>query len=276
MKFDREGIVTYVSPVLNALDVPQIGSKVSEHDLETLMKVLVQALEEAAGLRPKTQCLQQFVTDKTVALSGKTPVISFSGGVADLIDAPQTDWLEYGDLGVLLGRAIRASKLCKTSYTLGRETLRATVAGAGTYSTELSGSTIYYNNVSFPLQNLPVVALLETDLSADCIKAKTAMYEDGCTAVALRGKNAPTYEEILLLADLLAESLGARSNPLVAVLEADMAKALGQALRCRLGPEKEIVCLDGLHIPEGSYLDIGAPVAGGAAIPVVIKTLAFI
>jgi len=54
-----------------------------------------------------------------------------------------------------------------------------------------------------------------------------------------------------------------------------MAKALGQALRCKLGRDTPIVCLDGLHIPEGSFLDIAEPVAGGAAVPVVVKTLAF-
>ena len=37
------------------------------------------------------------------------PVVSFSGGVADCIDAPPDDWKAYGDIGVLLGRAIAAS-----------------------------------------------------------------------------------------------------------------------------------------------------------------------
>ena len=54
-----------------------------------------------------------------------------------------------------------------------------------------------------------------------------------------------------------------------------MGKALGQALRLRLGPQARLVCLDGLHIPEGSYLDIAAPIGSGAALPVVVKTLAF-
>lgn len=50
-----------------------------------------------------------------------------------------------------------------------------------------------------------------------------------------------------------------------------MAKALGQALATRLpGP---LLCLDGLELPDGSFLDVAAPVAGGAAYPVVKKTL---
>ena len=54
-------------------------------------------------------------------------------------------------------------------------------------------------------------------------------------------------------------------------LEQDMAKALGQALSLRLGPEQTILCLDSLSLAEGSYLDVGNPV--GPALPVIIRTL---
>lgn len=62
--------------------------------------------------------------------------------------------------------------------------------------------------------------------------------------------------------------------PLVVVTEQDMAKALGQALGALL-PRRPLLCLDGLHVPAGGYLDVAAPVGGGAAVPVVVKTLAF-
>jgi ethanolamine utilization protein EutA len=50
-----------------------------------------------------------------------------------------------------------------------------------------------------------------------------------------------------------------------------MAKALGQALALRLGNSAEILCIDRVRLPEGSYLDVGMPV--GPAFPVVVKTL---
>ena len=66
--------------------------------------LLTEVLEEAAGLRPKTERLSRFITDKTVKLPSETVMLSFSGGVADLIrESSQQPYL-YGDLGVLLGR----------------------------------------------------------------------------------------------------------------------------------------------------------------------------
>ena len=50
-------------------------------------------------------------------------------------------------------------------------------------------------------------------------------------------------------------------------------KLLGQALAVQVdGP---LLCLDGVGVDNGDYIDIGSPVAGGAVLPVVIKTLVF-
>ena len=51
-----------------------------------------------------------------------------------------------------------------------------------------------------------------------------------------------------------------------------MGKALGQAVGCLL-PGAPLVSLDSVLLPDGAYLDIGAPLAGGQVLPVVIKTL---
>jgi ethanolamine utilization protein EutA len=59
--------------------------------------------------------------------------------------------------------------------------------------------------------------------------------------------------------------------PILICLEQDMAKALGQALALRSGPDRQILCIDRVKVGEGSFLDIGAPV--GPALPVVVKTL---
>ena len=56
------------------------------------------------------------------------------------------------------------------------------------------------------------------------------------------------------------------------MVRSDMGKALGQALGTLL-PGTGLVCLDGVSLRDGAYLDIGTPVAHGQALPVVIKTL---
>ena len=40
-------------------------------------------------------------------------------------------------------------------------------------------------------------------------------------------------------------------------------------------PGVPLLCLDGVQLPPGSYLDVAAPIAGGQVLPVVIKTLVF-
>jgi len=63
-----------------------------------------------------------------------------------------------------------------------------------------------------------------------------------------------------------------------------MAKVLGQTMMAIKGMDTfdsqrkrddGIVCLDGIHLEEGDYIDIGRPVAGGSVLPVVVKTLVF-
>ena len=210
-------------------------------------------------------------------------VLLFTSELADLIEADRQDDFAFGDLGVLLGRAIRRSRLWTVPHRLGRETIRATVVGAGSYATELSGSTVYYRGVDFPLQDLPSVRLEQGDLEngetlSRAVAGQWALLDQtGPAALSLEGWSAPTFVQVSGLARALAAALEPRLGPempLVVVTEQDMAKALGQALGALL-PRRPLLCLDGLHVPAGGYLDVAAPVGGGAAVPVVVKTLAF-
>ena len=116
----------------------------------------------AAGLR-QGEIPPSLLTNRQIPLPPGQITLSFSGGVADLIRQTPPDAFAYGDIGVLLGRAIRRSALCQGDYVLGEETIRATVIGAGCHSTQLSGSTVFARDVRFPLQNLPVLALTDQE-----------------------------------------------------------------------------------------------------------------
>ena len=265
VKFSESGAVTYLSPVLAGLTAMEVGQVPTREERKALADLLTQALEMAAGRRAATDLLEKLMTEeagKPWIPPEEDVVISFSGGVADCVGKDIPD-LAFGDLGPELGRAIRNSRLCSGEYVLGAETIRATVIGAGCHSTQLSGSTVYHQNVRFPLKNLPVVEI------ADISQIRQVMKEgEEKRILSLKGMVPPTYEQIATLAKAICQQM---APPVFLCLQPDMAKALGQALALKLPREAPILCLDGLRVREGSYLDIGAPVGG--AMPVVVKTL---
>ena len=260
LKLDEGGTICYVSPVLSGIYDEKMGNRSSPARLEQLAAVLVSALEMAAGLRQRTELLDRLWTKESGPVWPSPPaecVISFSGGVADCIKKDDPDFA-FGDIGPILGRAIRKSRLCAGEYRLGDETIRATVIGAGSHSTQLSGSTVFYRNISFPMKNLPVV----TNVSA-------LSGLDSPGVLALPGFGEAHYDRITALADEITDNWPAQ--PIFLVLEADIAKALGNALALRLPEERPILCIDQVQLEENSYLDVGVPL--DHAIPIVVKTL---
>ena len=280
VKLDKQGRVTYLSSVLDGLTDLKNGDFAGE-ELKKIAEKLVSALEMAAGLREPTDLLEKLWTKETVIARSEatwqspsdfenlmgiaTPVcgparndtknvLSFSGGVADCIETDHGD-LEFGDMGPVLGRAIRKSRLCAGEYVLGTETIRATVIGAGCHSAQLSGSTVYTRNVKFPLKNLPVYPLGDSMTEA--------------AGVLVVEEQPSGYSEITKLAQRVLCSYP--KGPLYLAMERDMAKALGQALALKMEAERPLLCLDRLKLRPGDYLDVNAPV--GPALPVVIKTL---
>ena len=265
VKFSEKGAVTYLSPVISELTAMKPGEIPTLEEQEALAQQLTMALEMAAGRREKGLLLSKLMTQEAAQPwqpPGEEVVVSFSGGVADCIG---TDFpaLEFGDLGPVLGRKIRESSLCRGEYVLGAETIRATVIGAGCHSAQLSGSTVYHQNVRFPLKNLTVVEI--ADIS-DLSRALAA--REGLTVVSFGGMPSPSYREVVRTAEAILSQI---QPPILLCLQQDMAKALGQALAVRLPRNAEILCIDRIRVGEGSFLDIGAPV--GCAMPVVVKTL---
>lgn len=253
LKRDKMGEITYRSPVLSFM-----GPLSTDEEIRHLAEQMAEALEMAAGLRPAGELLSRFATEEVTTpwwIPKEPVVISFSGGVADCIETDHPP-LAFGDIGPTLGKAIRESRLCRGEYILGKETIRATVIGAGCHSTMLSGSTVFYRNVQFPLKNLPVAEF-----------APGVTYEE--TAVlSIPGEERFSYNRVRQLAEKIAQQV---KGPIYVALQADAAKALGQCLYLLLPPERPICCIDRVKLSQDSFLDIGAPV--GPALPVVVKTL---
>ena len=264
IRLDEAGRICYISPVVQDLFSGRLGQIPTDQQLQHLADILVSALEMVAGLRPQTDLFSKLWTAESSRAAphfpypaGKPPVISFSGGVADCIAQTHSDFA-FADLGPILGRAIRRSRLCQGEYHIGTETIGATVIGAGSHSAQLSGSTVFHQNIPFPLKNLPVVkdmALLS--------------HLDSPGILALPALDAPTYEDITRFARQILTSWP--NSPIYLGMEGDMAKALGGYLALHLPKDTPILCIDRVRLEEGHYLDVGAPVS--TALPVVVKTL---
>lgn len=281
LQVDSQGRIAQLTPGL-ARRFPELepGQQATPQRLEPVLRLLTGTLAWSAGLEPAEGPWVQLVTQ---GANWKPPegveALSFSGGVADCIFTPPVEDFAYGDLGVLLGRAIAACPQLKSlPWVQGNETIRATVVGAGTHTTQVSGSTIFYRQVPFPLKNLPVLSI--QGAGAEEIRRRLDWFADegGLTQVALSltGWPSATWQQVQQTAQTIAQGAAPLLNqglwPVV-VVEQDMAKALGQALAPLVdGP---LLCLDGVSAHQGDYLDIGPPAAQGAVLPVIVKTLAF-
>ena len=114
----------------------------------------------------------------------------------------------------------------------------------------------------------PTLQNFETSSPELAIPTTCSHEQEDSAILAFPGVNSPGYREVAAMAEEIAAGTGGKA---LICLEQDMAKALGQALALRLGPNAEILCIDRVKVSEGSYLDVGAPV--GPALPVVVKTL---
>ncbi len=292
----ENGRVASVFPKIAALareaGVPlAVGDPAGEAALSRLCDCMAGHLMQALRLLPESPSHRALYTNGGSPLPERPAVggVTFSGGVADSVyNETAGGPFRYGDIGVLLGQAVRrqASKL-RLQVLRPAETIRATVVGAGTHTVEVSGSTIAYARGALPLRNLPVLRVPEADepdLAAleESIRSQAALYSPGgdapAAAISLSGKGRSSFAQVQQLAEALVRGAAPflpGPAPLVVVVENDIGKALGNAVKVRVPKDKPVVCIDSVHARSGDYIDIGAPLANGHVVPVVIKTLIF-
>ena len=298
-----QGIITKVSPaaavMAQAAGVSvHIGDRGDEKALSAVTRQMAAALNVYLGVGTDTSAggkadtiLRQIKTpgSSDFPRPEKVQAVFFSGGVADLIYHESADTWAYGDIGVLLGRAIRGSRLFTDfQKTEPGETIRATVVGAGTYTTTISGSTITYSDDIFPLKNIPVIKLDE-ELQEACFAGETepvirriqwvlGQNDEEHFILAMPGKRNPGYTEMKRAAASIRQIMDRvqpPGEPILLVIESDIAKAMGQMIRQQPDLKRQVVAIDSIHVEDGEYVDMGKPMMNGMVIPVVVKTLIF-
>ncbi len=292
-----DGKINYMYPKIekmardNGLPLA-VGKTADVSALHSLCRLMAGYLAEEIGLLPKSDVCRTLYTNDGKGLPEGLPKltgITFSGGVADYIyNASQDDPFRFGDIGVILGWEIKNHPAFSgTSIYQPHETIRATVVGAGTCTTEISGSTILYTPGQLPIKNIPILRISEEDeATAEGVRKSLGfqmpLYSpNGQTeqiAISLSGEHYRSFDSLQLLAEAViagAQDLIASRFPLIVILENDIGKALGHALNVKLQHKKPVICIDGIHAANGDYVDIGEPVYGGHVLPVVVKTLIF-
>jgi ethanolamine utilization protein EutA len=271
----------------------RVGDVVSEHTASGLAAMLCEELTDAIASvvegRPTPVAL--LAPEST---PWKADLMTFSGGVAEYLDG--TDAVDVGDLGASLGRQLRdwtwpeALPSPQLAHSGG---IRATVLGAGQYSTRLSGSTIHVSDVEcLPITGLPVVrvdadahlrdgAVDVPGLAAAVVAAARRDPDrigDRLPLLAICWSGGPRYAAVRGLAeavDRAQRELATAAGPLVVALDADLGQTLGRVLVRELRAARSVVSLDSLDLGDLDYVDVGELIADAGAVPVVVTSLLF-
>jgi ethanolamine utilization protein EutA len=291
------GKIAYIAPKIMELCAASgirlsVGDRAETGVLTRLAGTMTELLEMSVGLRPKSPFYPRILTEqgRDIRLPYPPENICFSGGVADHIYGETAgDPFIYGDIGLILGRAIRESEaFARLKRFSPKETIRATVVGAGSHITEISGSTIDYDPELLPLKNLPILKLSpEDEADAGSMREAIARKMDWFrlegkiqpAAISITAKRSPKFSEIQDMADAIlsgASEMLSAGYPLVVTSENDLAKVLGNTLRARMTRRYPLVSIDSIRVSNGDYIDIGRPAASGNVLPVIVKTLLFV
>ena len=265
IKLDQQQKITYIAPkiqeIINKKGLTlHLGDQATEQNLLPIISELVAVLENSIGLGTQSPVYQLLVTNHPLRKAEELPIVTFSGGVADCLNTTSTNLFKYGDIGLLLGKYLRKSLIFSEKEVLeSAETIRATVVGAGSHTAE----TLTVTELGQRIQEKLNWHRIE---------------ETPQIALAIRGMSNPTFADIQRYGQGIVEglaSLVAEQIPIIVMVDEDMAKALGHALSAHLPKDYPFICLDSVKVENGDYVDIGLPVAEGAVLPVIVKTLVF-
>lgn len=266
-----------------------LGKKISPAERENFAGVMARLLFEIIegnSLSPLAKELMVTPPLERYPGLGRIRYLVFSGGVSEYIY--ERDPVSYGDLGPLLGAAVRQWLDRTSSRKRVREPaegIRATVIGAGEYTIQASGSTSYISSArALPAFGLKVVRPLieEGDSVEAAVRRALAKFDlprfTSGLALAVAFTQQANYQSLRSVAEGIAAVLKESDPPeapLFLVLDQDVAKSLGGILKEELDFPADIVAVDGIDVGDLDYIDIGRPMGASEVLPVTVKSLMF-
>lgn len=286
---DRQGLVSFIhEPAKRILAELDLGNALDRSALERLAERMAALVVEVIEGAPSPLAGQLLMTD-SLRRGHHLDALFISGGVGECLYHPVSDLFAFGDLGPLLAAALRRHPgFAAMPLQEPRQTLRATVIGAGAHTLSLSGSTIWLNYGQLPLRNIPVIQPGLGEAEGDDPATLAAAWELSARrldldparalyALALPADLPVTYRSVVHCAEALAGFAQRHPNgqhPLIVIARQDFGKALGMELQPRLAG-RELAVIDEVVTRDGDYVDIGKSYFGGEIVPLTVKSLAF-
>lgn len=294
IEFEMGRVKSVSAPIQRLIDQKgwtlRVGDDATSQEIKKIIGEMVKILTRTLS--------KTMMSGDEVLLLGHEPnwsrnveVVFVSGGISECIynhEDRADSQAVYDDIGMELAKALsNEMHISEFEWRVPDETVRATVLGAGTQTTNISGATIQVDSSDLPQKNLPVFEIsFEDDLAVGLSKLAPGMKE----AVEVydpgnEGQNFVLYitdlpylgfKDVQLMAKELLEARLLKpkpEQPLIIVLQSDHAKVLGQTLQA-LDNGQSILCVDQIEVEHGDYMDIGQIMQSGV-VPVVIKTLTF-
>lgn len=263
----------------------QLGERISASELERIVEALAEIVVAMIAQEAPGDLAKQLML--TEPLAHEAPhLLTFTGGVSEYIFERETS--NFGDIAKPLADRIVAKLSGRSAAkTINPgQGIRATVIGASQFTVQVSGKTIHMSpGVSLPVRNVPVLFPrigLDRDFDAAGIAAAvrasldTLDGQDQPVALGIRWHGDPYYARLRELAEGIATACGAETRlPLILMVDGDVGKLLGHILEHELRLGRGIVSIDGLHLRELDYVDIGEVMQPTGVVPVIIKSLLF-
>jgi len=278
-------IIRYLFPeyrenytTLSMNDLKRICEYMSEIIVECISGTTESILSRSLMMTPSLK--QKYIPD----------ALFISGGVGECYyNRPEyNNWFKFSDLGLLFADALLLNDNFKKLKILKpKQTIRATVIGAGAYTLSLSGSTIWLGTEKLPIRNLPIIhpcldwsdanASLSNGITESAQRLDIDLSKDDY-AIYLQKDMPVNYKAVQSSADEITKVYRKYrckdNNPAIVLAYNDIGKVLGMVLEPRLHP-RPLAVIDEVQTNEGDYIDIGKSYFGGEIVPLTIKSLAF-